>query len=563
MWQRPGHPLEQAEVRPVAAAATLQAEAAAEAWLRTHRVSGARVAAGEVFSAGGVEFAVSSCTPHAGGAFTEKTDLRVGTAPVPVLKRLQLTYLDALQDTGDADEKLYKDFIRPFLEGLREERRKEGGRHLVVLSMDQVLNAKGGEFGVRALDPAGRCGALDANTEVYVSQVETPSLTKVHVLPYKDTLPDAYSCNLFQDCLQPFLRAHPFAVYGEGDHFTYRGVRFRVMATDPPNVTARVCSQTLVYTDGEALTPTIWDFMPPELREDVRRLPRGLQALLLNTMANEEAVRGRLMEVNEVLRRGQGLQASEISAAGRTVEWRSQERIGETQEQCMVCLTEFADGECLRQLGCDHLFHRECVDEWLQRSPACPICKQSVSSSSSRAGAGRGRSGADDGGVDAAEGARLLVNARVALLGDCFGTVIGYDGQRQRFRVRAEGGGNGQESLVAADDMVQCIAGVRLVGLQQAEFNGLPVQVVGLDGSRQRYQVRLESGRVLAVRPERCVLPEGAIARVCGLRAGGPGARWNGHYGRVVRFDQPHTRHILAMPPRGHLVSVRPKNLRL
>merc|ERR1712129_190402 len=44
------------------------------------------------------------------------------------------------------------------------------------------------------------------------------------------------------------------------------------------------------------------------------------------------------------------------------------------QSQCTVCLESFRTGEELRVLPCFHRYHRSCIDEWLARSPACPIC---------------------------------------------------------------------------------------------------------------------------------------------------------------------------------------------
>eukprot|EP00435_Cladocopium_sp_Y103_P027526 s3478_g6.t2 len=46
--------------------------------------------------------------------------------------------------------------------------------------------------------------------------------------------------------------------------------------------------------------------------------------------------------------------------------------------KCMVCMEEFADGETLRSLPCLHRYHQNCIDQWLVRCAACPICKQNI-----------------------------------------------------------------------------------------------------------------------------------------------------------------------------------------
>merc|ERR1719401_120073 len=48
------------------------------------------------------------------------------------------------------------------------------------------------------------------------------------------------------------------------------------------------------------------------------------------------------------------------------------------QRQCSVCLEQFQEGEELRLLPCFHKYHRACIDQWFQNSPACPMCKRSI-----------------------------------------------------------------------------------------------------------------------------------------------------------------------------------------
>lgn len=49
-----------------------------------------------------------------------------------------------------------------------------------------------------------------------------------------------------------------------------------------------------------------------------------------------------------------------------------------SDDQCLVCLTEYEDGDLCRRLkGCGHFFHRECIDEWLETGRnLCPLCRK-------------------------------------------------------------------------------------------------------------------------------------------------------------------------------------------
>ncbi|AEE75501.1 unnamed protein product [Arabidopsis thaliana] len=53
--------------------------------------------------------------------------------------------------------------------------------------------------------------------------------------------------------------------------------------------------------------------------------------------------------------------------------------------ECVVCLSELADGDKARVLpSCDHWFHVECIDSWLQSNSTCPICRKRVCLKQSR-----------------------------------------------------------------------------------------------------------------------------------------------------------------------------------
>lgn len=46
---------------------------------------------------------------------------------------------------------------------------------------------------------------------------------------------------------------------------------------------------------------------------------------------------------------------------------------------CRICHSEYATGERLRQLPCQHIFHKACIDEWLGCFHAtCPVCRMNL-----------------------------------------------------------------------------------------------------------------------------------------------------------------------------------------
>ncbi|XP_031261829.1 RING-H2 finger protein ATL39-like [Pistacia vera] len=55
------------------------------------------------------------------------------------------------------------------------------------------------------------------------------------------------------------------------------------------------------------------------------------------------------------------------------------------EDECVVCLTGFAEGEFVCQLPrCRHSFHSPCIDMWLYSHSDCPLCRASVDRVDSR-----------------------------------------------------------------------------------------------------------------------------------------------------------------------------------
>lgn len=46
--------------------------------------------------------------------------------------------------------------------------------------------------------------------------------------------------------------------------------------------------------------------------------------------------------------------------------------------RCAICMCEYSIGDPIRFLPCLHIYHQECIDDWLLRSFTCPLCTEPV-----------------------------------------------------------------------------------------------------------------------------------------------------------------------------------------
>ena len=54
------------------------------------------------------------------------------------------------------------------------------------------------------------------------------------------------------------------------------------------------------------------------------------------------------------------------------------------EDICPICMDFYKSGTYKRKLGCNHVFHKKCIDKWFKRlgeedmNLNCPICRKSI-----------------------------------------------------------------------------------------------------------------------------------------------------------------------------------------
>ena len=49
------------------------------------------------------------------------------------------------------------------------------------------------------------------------------------------------------------------------------------------------------------------------------------------------------------------------------------------EEKCPICLQKYKGADMIKEFPCKHIFHKECIFKWLNKSNVCPLCKYDIS----------------------------------------------------------------------------------------------------------------------------------------------------------------------------------------
>ncbi|CAK9224769.1 unnamed protein product [Sphagnum troendelagicum] len=130
----------------------------------------------------------------------------------------------------------------------------------------------------------------------------------------------------------------------------------------------------------------------------MRRCARGLEVHHGNNITSSRVAQRRVAaaaaaaafasedQLSLDLHRGQGIdkalvEAMPVVSYSVVKESLKEGRRGGSKESldCAVCLNEFDQDEHLRLLpGCNHAFHLDCIDVWLQSHSTCPLCRSNL-----------------------------------------------------------------------------------------------------------------------------------------------------------------------------------------
>ena len=48
------------------------------------------------------------------------------------------------------------------------------------------------------------------------------------------------------------------------------------------------------------------------------------------------------------------------------------------EKKCSICLFKYKKSDIIKEFPCNHIFHKNCILKWLEKSNICPLCKYDI-----------------------------------------------------------------------------------------------------------------------------------------------------------------------------------------
>lgn len=52
--------------------------------------------------------------------------------------------------------------------------------------------------------------------------------------------------------------------------------------------------------------------------------------------------------------------------------------INNTKSNCIICFDDYCKNEEIKLLPCKHFYHNKCINDWLNISQTCPLCRRNI-----------------------------------------------------------------------------------------------------------------------------------------------------------------------------------------
>ncbi|KAF9957408.1 hypothetical protein BGZ70_009525, partial [Mortierella alpina] len=175
------------------------------------------------------------------------------------------------------------------------------------------------------------------------------------------------------------LNEFPIRIYGEdpsSGSSTSDAAGLSAPSTSAAATVGPSAPSILALTAAEPFAPVLNS--SPQFSDTVKESTSQLKEDLANMNLEGDGTLPRPLSRNNSLS-SKSIRSVKALAAAEALSTEAEEvakSLEITNDTCAICLDEFAHGEEIRTLPCQHEFHCECIDPWLTRkSSTCPLCK--------------------------------------------------------------------------------------------------------------------------------------------------------------------------------------------
>lgn len=160
-----------------------------------------------------------------------------------------------------------------------------------------------------------------------------------------------------------------------------RNVQSRNEQLNRDHYLAQELQQRMIQEDLQMMRNALQQVLGDEI--NIQQLPPEQIVEIYNRLAlvmnqndrEDEYERLLLLDENNVPR---GASQDQIKNL-RIVEYNDKIKQGDSDcPNCSICIDEFEKGDKVISLKCNHIYHKDCILKWFEKSKFCPICRSEL-----------------------------------------------------------------------------------------------------------------------------------------------------------------------------------------